>query len=130
MKPTVCARIGNSSSFRMGLCGDEGWTINGQCDGSQSRARGGERIVKRQGDISHDYFSESNRKRLGRFRRDQRGRGRIRLHHSCHPTHADEIFEHQFLHGEVFSTEREAVLSGLREGMLWLELKIAKTIRL
>ena len=42
----------------------------------------------------------------------------------------DEIFEHQFLHGEVFSTEREAVLSGLREGMLWLELKIAKTIRL
>jgi hypothetical protein len=30
----------------------------------------------------------------------------------------------------VFATEREAVLSGLREGMLWLELKIAKTIRL
>jgi hypothetical protein len=51
---------------------------------------------------------------------------------TIHVTHRtpDEIFEHQFLHGEVFATEREAVLSGLREGMLWLELKIAKTIRL
>jgi hypothetical protein len=49
--------------------------------------------------------------------------------HVAHRT-PEETFEHQFIHGEVFPTEREAVLSGLREGMLWLELKIAKTIRL
>lgn len=39
-------------------------------------------------------------------------------------------FEHQFKHFKVFGTEREAVLDGLREGMVWLEQKLAHSIRL
>jgi len=39
-------------------------------------------------------------------------------------------FSHGFRHGDVFPTEREAVLAGLREGMIWIELKMAKTIAL
>jgi len=27
-----------------------------------------------------------------------------------------------------FATEREAVLAGLREGMVWVQLKMAKTL--
>ncbi|OUL95624.1 hypothetical protein CA603_07310 [Paraburkholderia hospita] len=37
-------------------------------------------------------------------------------------------FEHTFRHGRKFSTEREAVLDGLREGMIWIGLTIARTI--
>jgi hypothetical protein len=39
-------------------------------------------------------------------------------------------FEHTFRHGKTFSAEREAVLEGLREGMTWIELKMAHTIKM
>lgn len=35
-----------------------------------------------------------------------------------------ERFTHAFAHHRVFENEREAVLEGLREGMLWIELKL------
>ncbi|SDI34554.1 UDP-glucose 4-epimerase [Paraburkholderia phenazinium] len=38
------------------------------------------------------------------------------------------VFAHEFKHSRVFATEREAVLEGLREGMVWIELKRANTI--
>jgi hypothetical protein len=37
------------------------------------------------------------------------------------------VFTHVFKHGGTFATEHEAVLDGLREGMVWIELKRAKT---
>lgn len=37
------------------------------------------------------------------------------------------VFTHQFKHSRTFATEREAVLEGLREGMVWVELKQGKT---
>lgn len=39
-------------------------------------------------------------------------------------------FEHQFKHFKVFRTEREAVLDGLREGMVWVEHKMAHSFKL
>ncbi|MGV2289381.1 UDP-glucose 4-epimerase [Trinickia sp. YCB016] len=39
-------------------------------------------------------------------------------------------FEHKFKHHTVFGTEREAVLEGLREGMVWIEQKMAHAIHL
>ena len=39
-------------------------------------------------------------------------------------------FEHEFKHFKVFRTEHDAVLDGLREGMLWIEQKMSKTFRL
>jgi len=33
-------------------------------------------------------------------------------------------FSHAFAHHRVFENEREAVLEGLREGMVWIDLKI------
>ncbi|QCP49885.1 UDP-glucose 4-epimerase [Trinickia violacea] len=39
-------------------------------------------------------------------------------------------FEHQFKHHTVFATERDAVLEGLREGMVWIEQKRAHSIHL
>jgi hypothetical protein len=39
-------------------------------------------------------------------------------------------FEHTFCQGKVFNTEREAVLEGLREGMTWIGLKMARTIKI
>ncbi|SEK10882.1 hypothetical protein [Paraburkholderia diazotrophica] len=48
----------------------------------------------------------------------------INVRHSS--PHGD--FKHTFRHGGIFSTEREAVLAGLREGMTWIELKMARTI--
>ena len=33
-------------------------------------------------------------------------------------------FSHAFAHHCVFETERDAVLEGLREGMVWIDLKI------
>jgi len=33
-------------------------------------------------------------------------------------------FSHAFAHHRVFESEREAVLEGLREGMVWINLKI------
>ncbi|MEI6001937.1 hypothetical protein H3V53_33805 [Paraburkholderia bengalensis] len=38
-------------------------------------------------------------------------------------------FEHTFRHARKFSTEREAVLEGLREGMCWIGLKMTRTIK-
>ncbi|MEX3846373.1 UDP-glucose 4-epimerase [Paraburkholderia sp. BR10882] len=35
-----------------------------------------------------------------------------------------QCFSHAFAHHRVFETEREAVLEGLREGMVWIDLKI------
>jgi hypothetical protein len=37
-------------------------------------------------------------------------------------------FEHEFNHSRRFRTEREAILDGLREGMIWIEYKLSKTI--
>jgi hypothetical protein len=48
---------------------------------------------------------------------------RIRVSHRT----PDGVFTHEFKHSRIFSTEREAVLEGLREGMVWIELKQAKT---
>ena len=39
-------------------------------------------------------------------------------------------FEHSFRHGKKFSTERDAVLDGLREGMTWIGLKMERTIKM
>lgn len=37
------------------------------------------------------------------------------------------VFTHEFKHGGIFAAAREAMLEGLREGMVWIELKQAKT---
>jgi hypothetical protein len=49
-----------------------------------------------------------------------------------HVDHSDPNgkFEHQFKHHQVFGTEREAVLEGLREGMIWIDQKMAHSIHL
>jgi hypothetical protein len=39
-------------------------------------------------------------------------------------------FEYEFRHNGTFLTEREALLEGLREGMTWIELKIAGAMHL
>lgn len=46
--------------------------------------------------------------------------------------HGDETrrFAHHFKHHRVFETEREAVLDGLREGLVWIEQKMAHSISL
>lgn len=36
-------------------------------------------------------------------------------------------FSHTFTKCEAFPTEREAMLAGLREGMIWIELKRSRT---
>jgi hypothetical protein len=46
--------------------------------------------------------------------------------HVCHRTR-DGKFAHVFANQECFSTEREAMLAGLREGMIWIELKRSRT---
>ncbi|CAE6762116.1 hypothetical protein R69927_04965 [Paraburkholderia domus] len=38
------------------------------------------------------------------------------------------VFNHEFKHGGIFPTERDAVLAGLREGMVWVQLKLSKTL--
>jgi hypothetical protein len=38
-------------------------------------------------------------------------------------------FTHEFKDSRTFCTEQEAVLQGLREGMVWIDLKISRTIR-
>jgi len=43
--------------------------------------------------------------------------------HVTHELPGREAFRHAFTHHRTFSTEREAVLEGLREGMTWIELK-------
>jgi hypothetical protein len=49
----------------------------------------------------------------------------------CHIRVAHEgpegLYEHDFQHFKRFSSEREAVLDGLREGMLWIEQKMSGT---
>jgi hypothetical protein len=40
------------------------------------------------------------------------------------------VFKHRFRHSRVFATEREAILDGLREGMVWISLKQSETIHL
>lgn len=51
---------------------------------------------------------------------------------TIHVDHSDPKgkFEHKFKHFRVFETEREAVLEGLREGMVWIEQKMAHSIHL
>jgi len=39
-------------------------------------------------------------------------------------------FKHRFRHAKFFATEREAVLDGLREGIVWVSLKQSETIHL
>jgi hypothetical protein len=41
----------------------------------------------------------------------------------------DGEFERTFKQGRKFGTERDAVLDGLREGMTWIGLKMARTIK-
>ncbi|MBN3752235.1 hypothetical protein G3N95_04740 [Paraburkholderia sp. Tr-20389] len=41
----------------------------------------------------------------------------------------DGDFERTFRQGKKCSTERDAVLEGLREGMMWIGLKMARTIK-
>jgi hypothetical protein len=43
-----------------------------------------------------------------------------------HERAGDKLFEHRFRHARTFVSERDAVLEGLREGMTWIELKMAK----
>ncbi|MFM0500192.1 UDP-glucose 4-epimerase [Paraburkholderia caffeinilytica] len=38
------------------------------------------------------------------------------------------MFTHEFRHDSIFPSEREAVLAGLREGMVWVQLKMSKTL--
>jgi len=51
---------------------------------------------------------------------------RIRVSHRT----PEGVFQHEFKHSKVFPTEREAVLEGLREGMVWVGLKQARTFDL
>lgn len=44
-----------------------------------------------------------------------------------HPT-PDGIFAHEFRHSSIFPSERDAVLAGLREGMVWVQLKMSNTL--
>jgi hypothetical protein len=48
----------------------------------------------------------------------------IRLSHAT----PEGVFTHDFKHSSIFPTEREAVLAGLREGMVWVQLKMSKTL--
>lgn len=41
----------------------------------------------------------------------------------AHASHTQR-FTHAFAHHRVFASEREAVLEGLNEGMVWIDLKI------
>lgn len=41
-----------------------------------------------------------------------------------------ERFEHRFRHHKVFSSEQEAVLEGLREGVSWIRQKMANSFSL
>jgi hypothetical protein len=50
----------------------------------------------------------------------------IKVRHSA----AEGDFEHTFRHGKRFSTERDAMVDGLREGMTWIGLKMARTIKM
>ncbi|CAB3789771.1 hypothetical protein LMG28614_02997 [Paraburkholderia ultramafica] len=43
-------------------------------------------------------------------------------------TTAEGVFTHEFRHDTIFPSEREAVLAGLREGMVWVQLKMSKTL--
>jgi hypothetical protein len=49
--------------------------------------------------------------------------------HVGHTGSAGE-FKHRFRHAKIFATEREAILDGLREGMVWISLKQSETIHL
>jgi hypothetical protein len=51
---------------------------------------------------------------------------------SIHVRHSspEGDFEHAFRQGKKFNTERDAVLDALREGMTWIELKMARTIKM
>lgn len=46
--------------------------------------------------------------------------------HVSHRTQGG-AFVHVFKNHETFPTEREAMLAGLREGMIWIELKRSRT---
>lgn len=38
------------------------------------------------------------------------------------------VFKHEFTHSSIFPSECDAVLAGLREGMVWVQLKMSKTL--
>jgi hypothetical protein len=48
----------------------------------------------------------------------------IRLSHNT----PEGVFKHEFTHSSIFPTECEAVLAGLREGMVGVKLKMSKTL--
>ena len=48
----------------------------------------------------------------------------IQLSHST----PEGVFTHEFRHSRVFPNEREAILAGLREGMVWVQLKMSNTL--
>lgn len=39
----------------------------------------------------------------------------------------DAMFKREFQHAETFASERDAMVAGLREGMIWIELKRCHT---
>ena len=39
-------------------------------------------------------------------------------------------FAHEYKAERTFETEQDAVLYGLREGMVWIDLKMSRTIRM
>jgi hypothetical protein len=39
----------------------------------------------------------------------------------------DATFKREFQHTETFANERDAMVAGLREGMIWIELKRCRT---
>jgi len=49
--------------------------------------------------------------------------------HVAHSVPAGE-FKHQFRHSKIFARESEAVLDGLREGVVWIGLKRSEMIHL
>jgi len=38
-------------------------------------------------------------------------------------------FTHEFKDSQIFIPEQDAVLHGLREGMIWIDMEISRTIR-
>jgi hypothetical protein len=50
----------------------------------------------------------------------------IRVSHSG----PEGTFEREFRHCRTFPTGREALLDGLREGLIWIELKMSKAFSL
>jgi hypothetical protein len=49
------------------------------------------------------------------------------IHMTIHSEEGE--FAHEYKAERTFDTEQDAVLYGLREGMVWIDLKMSRTIR-